>query len=60
MPRQIEFRDELPKSTVLKIVRPELRAQEVAKLTTIATREPVLSRGDPHDPHPHVPGALRR
>ena len=32
IPRQIEFRDELPKSTVLKILRRELREQEVAKL----------------------------
>ncbi len=33
IPRQIEFRDELPKSTVLKILRRELREQELAKLT---------------------------
>ena len=32
IPRQIEFRDELPKSTVLKILRRELREQEIAKL----------------------------
>ena len=32
IPRQIEFRDELPKSTVLKILRRELREQEAAKL----------------------------
>ncbi len=32
IPRQIEFRDELPKSTVLKILRRELREQELAKL----------------------------
>ena len=31
VPRAIEFRDELPKSTVLKILRRELRAQELAK-----------------------------
>ena len=36
IPRQIEFRDELPKSAVLKILRRELRAQEVAKLRTTA------------------------
>ncbi len=32
IPRQIEFRDELPKSTVLKVLRRELREQELAKL----------------------------
>ena len=32
VPRRIEFRDELPKSTVLKILRRELREQELAKL----------------------------
>ena len=32
VPRQIEFRGELPKSTVLKILRRELRDQELAKL----------------------------
>jgi long-chain acyl-CoA synthetase len=32
VPRQIEFRDELPKSTMLKILRRELRDQELAKL----------------------------
>ncbi len=32
IPRQIEFRDELPKSTVLKILRRELRDQELVKL----------------------------
>ena len=32
IPRQIEFRAELPKSTVLKILRRELRDQELAKL----------------------------
>lgn len=32
VPRQIEFRDELPKSAALKILRRELRAQELAKL----------------------------
>ncbi len=32
IPQQIEFRDELPKSTVLKILRRELREQELAKL----------------------------
>ena len=32
IPRQIEFRGELPKSTVLKILRRELRNQELAKL----------------------------
>ena len=40
VPRQIEFRAELPKSTVLKILRRELRAQELAKLDTKA-----LARG---------------
>ena len=34
VPRQIEFRDELPKSAVLKILRRELREQELAKLKT--------------------------
>ena len=32
IPRQIEFRAELPKSTVLKILRRELRDEELAKL----------------------------
>ena len=32
VPRMIEFRDELPKSTVLKVLRRELRAQEIAKI----------------------------
>ncbi len=32
IPRQIEFRVDLPKSTVLKILRRELRDQELAKL----------------------------
>ncbi len=32
IPRQIEFRDALPKSTVLKILRRELREEETAKL----------------------------
>ncbi len=36
IPRQIEFRDELPKSTVLKILRRELREQELAKLNAKA------------------------
>ncbi len=36
IPRQVEFRDALPKSAVLKILRRELRAQEVAKLTVKA------------------------
>ena len=36
IPRQIEFRGELPKSTVLKILRRELREQELAKLDTKA------------------------
>ena len=34
IPRRIEFREELPKSTVLKILRRELRDQELAKLET--------------------------
>ncbi len=36
IPRQIEFRDELPKSTVLKILRREHREQEMAKLKAAA------------------------
>ena len=32
VPRQIEFRDQLPKSGVLKILRRELRKQELAKI----------------------------
>ncbi len=32
IPRQIEFRDELPQSAALKILRRELREQELAKL----------------------------
>lgn len=32
VPRAIEFRSELPKSAILKILRRELRAQEIAKL----------------------------
>jgi long-chain acyl-CoA synthetase len=38
VPRQIEFRDELPKTTMLKVLRRELRDQELAKLRT--RREP--------------------
>ncbi len=34
VPRRIEFREELPKSAVLKILRRELREQELAKLKT--------------------------
>ena len=36
IPRQIEFRADLPKSTVLKILRRELRDQELAKLAARA------------------------
>ncbi len=36
IPRQIEFRDELPKSTVLRILRRELRQQDLAKLNAKA------------------------
>ena len=36
IPRQIEFRAELPKSTVLKILRRELRDEELAKLAARA------------------------
>ena len=36
IPRQVEFRAELPKSTVLKILRRELRDQELAKLAARA------------------------
>jgi long-chain acyl-CoA synthetase len=32
VPRQIEFRDELPKNTMLKVLRRELRDHELAKL----------------------------
>ena len=32
LPRQIEFRDELPKGGKLQILRTELRDQELAKL----------------------------
>jgi long-chain acyl-CoA synthetase len=38
IPRQIEFRDELPKSGMLKILRRELRDQELAKLEARAER----------------------
>jgi long-chain acyl-CoA synthetase len=34
VPRAIEFMTELPKSPVLKILRRELRAQEIARSTT--------------------------
>lgn len=34
IPRSVEFRDSLPKSTVLKILRRELRHEEMAKLQT--------------------------
>ena len=34
IPRLVEFRDSLPKSTVLKILRRELRDEEMAKLQT--------------------------
>ena len=32
IPRQVEFRNELPKSTVLKILRRELRQEELERL----------------------------
>ena len=35
IPRLVEFRDSLPKSTVLKILRRELRDEEMAKLQTM-------------------------
>ena len=38
VPRQIEFRDELPKSAILKVLRRELRSQELAKLEAKAER----------------------
>jgi long-chain acyl-CoA synthetase len=38
IPRQIEFRDELPKSAMLKVLRRELRDQERAKLEARAER----------------------
>jgi long-chain acyl-CoA synthetase len=38
IPRQIEFRDELPKSAMLKVLRRELRSQELAKLEAKAQR----------------------
>ena len=34
VPRAIEFMDELPKSPILKILRRELRARELARSTT--------------------------
>lgn len=34
VPREVEFRDELPRSTALKVLRRELREQELAKRTT--------------------------
>ena len=37
VPRQIEFRADLPKSSVLKVLRRELREQELAKLASNAT-----------------------
>jgi long-chain acyl-CoA synthetase len=38
VPREIEFRQDLPKSTMLKILRRELRDQELAKLKVKAER----------------------
>ena len=35
VPRALEFRTELPKSTILKILRRELRAQEEAKMAAV-------------------------
>jgi long-chain acyl-CoA synthetase len=35
VPRHIEFRDALPKSTILKVLRRELRDQELAKQETV-------------------------
>jgi len=37
VPRQIEYMDELPKSTVLKVLRRELRDRELAKLKDAAS-----------------------
>jgi long-chain acyl-CoA synthetase len=44
VPREFEFRDALPRSSVLKILRRELRAEELAR------------RAGPADPHPGGPG----
>jgi long-chain acyl-CoA synthetase len=38
VPREIEFRSDLPKSTVLKVLRRELRDQEMAKRTRAGVR----------------------
>ncbi len=38
VPRQIEFRKELPKSTMLKVLRRELRDQDLAKLEAKAAK----------------------
>ena len=38
VPRQIEFREELPKSTMLKVLRRKLRGQELAKLEAKAEK----------------------
>lgn len=38
VPRMLEFRDSLPRSSVLKVLRRELREQELAKVTEQAVR----------------------
>src|SRR6185503_9485317 len=43
VPRAIEFRAELPKSTVLKVLRRELRDQELAKRSAPALVSPALA-----------------
>jgi long-chain acyl-CoA synthetase len=40
VPRHIEFRDALPKSTILKVLRRELRDQELAKQETVKKAQP--------------------
>jgi long-chain acyl-CoA synthetase len=45
VPRAVEFRDALPRSSVLKILRRELRAQELAKMGNAAGPDAVSPSG---------------
>ena len=39
VPKRVEFRDELPKSNVGKILRKDLRAEELARIATKSAAE---------------------
>jgi long-chain acyl-CoA synthetase len=45
VPRAVEFRDALPRSSVLKVLRRELRAQEIAKMSRAAGQDAASRSG---------------